>query len=104
MIKTKSFYVATKYFYVAIELAKVKRIYVATEYFCVAIEFGLGRGFYVATESSRTWGFPCRGIVLYVATVGQGTTSQPGCVCVTETLCCDSVALCCVAVEKAMRA
>ena len=65
LIKTKSFYVKT-------ELAKVKRIYVATEYFCFAIEFGLGRGFYVAIESSRTWGFPCRDIALYVATVGQG--------------------------------
>ena len=35
-------------------------------------------------------------IAFYVATVGQGTTSQPGCVCVTNTLYRDSVALCCV--------
>ena len=30
LLKTKSFYVTTKYFYVATELAKVKRIYVVT--------------------------------------------------------------------------
>ena len=45
LVKTKSFYVLTKYFYVATELAKVKRIY-------VAIDFGLGWGFYVAIEYS----------------------------------------------------
>ena len=57
----------------------------------------------VATESSRTWGFPCHGIALYVVTMGQGTMSQPGCARVIETLCRDSVALCCVATKKAMR-
>ena len=31
LVKTQSFYVATKYFYFATELAKVKRIYVAIE-------------------------------------------------------------------------
>ena len=45
LVKTKSFYVAKKYFYVATEFTKVKRIYVSTKYFCVAIEFGLDRGF-----------------------------------------------------------
>ena len=58
----------------------------------------------VATESSRTWGFLCRDIALYVATVGQGTASQPGYARATLTLCHDSVALCCVATKKALRA
>ena len=59
---------------------------------------------FVVIESSRTWGFLCRNIALYVATVGQGTASQPSCVGAMETLCCNSVALCCVVTEKAMRA
>ena len=50
LVKTKSFYVATKYFYVETELAKVKRIYVATEYSCIAIEFGLG-GVFISRQS-----------------------------------------------------
>ena len=45
LVKTRSFYVATKYFYVAIELAKVKGNYVSTECFCVATEFGQGQEF-----------------------------------------------------------
>ena len=48
-------------------------------------------------------GFPCRDIALYVATVGQGNASEPGCVRVTKTLCQDTMALCCVATEKVMR-
>ena len=48
--RSRVFYVATKYFYVVTEFAKMKRNYVATEYFFVAIEFGLEWGFYVATE------------------------------------------------------
>ena len=58
---------------------------------------------YVMTESSRKRGLPCRDIVLYVATVGQGISSQPGYTCAIETLCRDSVALHCVATEKVMR-
>ena len=42
--------------------------------------------------------------MFYVATVGQGTASQPGCVRTTDTLCRNSVALCCVATENATRA
>ena len=38
LVKTKSFYVAKKYFDVTTELEKVKRIYVTAE-------FGLDRGF-----------------------------------------------------------
>ena len=59
LVKTKSFYVATKYFYVEIELGKVKRNYVVTEYFCVATEFGLGWGFLcndrVFLRHDRVW-------------------------------------------------
>ena len=58
----------------------------------------------IAIESSRTWGFLCRDIALFVVIVGQGTTSQPGSVRAIKTLCHDSVALCCVATEKTMRA
>ena len=35
--------------------------------------------------------FPCPDIALYVATVGQGTTSEPGCMRATKTLCRNSV-------------
>ena len=45
LVKTKSFDVAKKNFYVAIELAKVKTIYVVTGYSYIAIEFGLDRRF-----------------------------------------------------------
>ena len=45
LVKTKSFYVATKYFYVMIELAKVKRNYVMTECFFVSTKFGQGQEF-----------------------------------------------------------
>ena len=48
--------------------------------------------------------YPCHDIVFYVATVGQGIALQPSYACATETLCHDSVALCCVTIEKAMRA
>ena len=59
---------------------------------------------FVAIESSRTWGFPCRDIALYVATVEQGTVSQPGYARATKMLCRDSVVLCCVAIQKTMPA
>ena len=56
----------------------------------------------------RVWGKGqeslCHDIVYYVMSVGQGTASQPSCVCVTGTLCRDNVVLCCVVIEKAMHA
>ena len=45
LIKTKSFYVVIKYFYVTTELTKVKRIYVATKCFYVMTEFGQDQEF-----------------------------------------------------------
>ena len=45
-----------------------------------------------------------RDIAFYVAIMGQGTSSQLGCVRATDTLWRDSVALCCVATENAIRA
>ena len=53
LVRTNSFYVVIKYFYVATALAKVKRIYVTIEFFFfVATKFGLGWGFYVVIEHS----------------------------------------------------
>ena len=54
LVKTKSFYIATKYFYVVTELAKVKRIYVAIGYFCVVTAFGLGWGVFMSRQSILT--------------------------------------------------
>ena len=42
--------------------------------------------------------------VFHVATMGQGTVLQSGYARTIETLCRDSVALCCIATEKAMHA
>ena len=49
-------------------------------------------------ESSR------RDIAFYVATMGQGTASQPGCMHATDMLCRDSVVLCCVTTYQARSA
>ena len=46
-------------------------------------------------------GFPCRDIEFYAVTVRQGTALQLGLVHVTDTLCHDRMALCCVATKKA---
>ena len=59
LVKTKSFDVATKYFYLMIELAKVKIIYVSIKYFCVTTEFVLGWGLLchhkVFLRCNRVW-------------------------------------------------
>ena len=92
----------TEYYFVATEFeAKAKRVYVATENLMSRQScLSLCRNRVYLTPQQRILGHK----VFHVAIVGQGIASQPGYERATETLCRYSVALRCIATDKAMRA
>ena len=92
----------TEYFLVITEFeAKAKRVYVTTEDLMSRQScLKLCRDRVHLTSRQRIPGHE----VFHVATMGQGTVLQSGYARTVETLCRDSVALCCIATEKAMHA
>ena len=91
----------TEYYFVATKFgAKAKRVYVSAKNLMLQQScLRLCRNRVYLTLQQRILGHK----VFDVAIVGQGIASQPHYARATEMLCCDSVALRCVATEKAMR-